>query len=698
MAFPIALIPASLSALRGLIALRGKVDAVLSASRAGADVPLLLPHVTEDRVRNNDDLDRVVQVFGTDTPERNILLARGLGPDLERFGGLEGATAQPEAEERRILHLRLLKALYEIEDAREGLAARPWLGHPDPRSAGLDYFLVASYQSADRPPAVRVLLTVCETLVEYAGENAALFVSRTATGDLVATLLREFAARSDLETDSAGRLIRLLLGSAAVAATDHAGGLPQHPALGLLLASLGRVRAEMGEDFVLRIATHGGFQAVVVDWLTTAPRDPALTQLVARIARLDETGYDPNDPGTLPPELQPAYGAVAAVLQVIGSELGTARAFDDPEAFRRVFNAALRGLATHSAALVHAQAGGKPALAALLEAALGQVAGSADPVQALASGELAGALYGAALEALAKTPDLDGDGAVALVEALGAALAGELSRPGPAEVLNGLQRSAGPEVPRRLLAQLVELMGRNPENLLGAHRGAVVAVIGAVLEGAGPLIADGLDPEDLVELADTALGRWAAELPSAGLPDAVRATLGAAASAVASSGGLGRLLNADGRREVLAVTVRSVAEHPAVWTQLSERGLAGPLVEGLTAGISRADASRALAPQLAAICGQMLEALVRHALDLADATAATAAEDRFREMAARAARTTLDEMSAALGRGLSGRDLPAVAGPLADRVLRDLAGGDGARAEAESLVRRSLDEMRAARV
>lgn len=702
MAFPVALIPASVSAVRGLIVLRGKIDAVLSASRANADIPLLLPPVTEDRIRNEADLDRCVQIFGADTPERQILLARGFSADLQRFGSLEGASADPEAEERRILHLRLLKLLYEIEDAREGLAARPWLSHADPKSAGLDYFLVASYQSADRPPAVQVLLAVAETLVEFAGENAALFVSRTATGSLVATLLREFAARSDLGTDGAGRLIRILLGSAAVAATDNAGALPQHPALGLLLASLGRVRTEMGEDFVLGIATHSGFQAVVADWLTNAPGDPALTRLVAQIARLDATGYDPNDPDTLPPELQPAYGALAATLQVIGNELGTAQAFSEPEAFRRVFDAALHGLATHSTALLNARVGERPALAAVLQAVLDQIADSPGPGRALASGEMAAAIYSAALGALATTPDLDGDGAVGLVEQLGAALADELSRAGPAGVLDTLRRRAGPDLPSTLLARLVDVMARNPEALLGEDRDDVAAIVGAVLEGAGPLIADGLDPDELVELADIALQSAAAKLPATGMPDALRATLGAAAGAIASSGassgGLGGLLTSGGRREVLRLTVRSVSQNPAIWARLSERRLAGPLMEGLTAGLAAADAARPLAPQLAAISGEMLASLVRHALRLADTTDPAAPEDELRRRAAELARAALEETFALLGRGLAGEELTVVVGRLLDRMLARLGEGDGRLADIDGLVRRSMDELRSADV
>jgi hypothetical protein len=214
-----------------------------------------------------------------------------------------------------------------------------------------------------------------------------------------------------------------------------------------------------------------------------------------------------------------------------------------------------------------------------------------------------------------------------------------------------------------------------------------------VLDGAGPLLADGLDPDDLVELAETVLGSAAATLPPAGLPDALRAALGAAGSALASAGELGALLTSAGRREVLGMTARSIARNPAIWARLAERGLAGPMVEGLAAGLSAADAARALAPQLPVIWGEVLCSLVRHALRLAEATGPAAGEDAFRQLVARLAGAALAETSAALGRGLSGDDLPGVLARLLDRVPA-LAGGSGLE-DVATLVRRAIDEVRA---
>jgi hypothetical protein len=236
MPLPVALVPVAISAVRSLLKLRVRVDNILSVKEISASLPFSLPPLPQVDFNDTDDM---IAYFKTDTG----ILALEVADQTQAFAPFlvtpPGAPSASEVES-------LLKLYYQTS-GREGV--NPTRLSRQPVENLLISFLVDSYRVSHHPATVRLLLATADTLLEFAGENATLFLSNPKTASIVGVLLSEFAGRRDFDDAPLEQIFKTLLGSAIVATLEHQDVLPEHPALLVLYAALGEVRAQQGDNF-----------------------------------------------------------------------------------------------------------------------------------------------------------------------------------------------------------------------------------------------------------------------------------------------------------------------------------------------------------------------------------------------------------------------------------------------------------------
>lgn len=647
MALPVALIPVAISAIRSLVLLNRKVGRIATLARLDEDVPVFLPKVPDNIIRHSDDRRRMEEAFSGDTPERQALQQRGLAHLFDQYADKDDPLPD---EQRRMLFFRFLNVFYQIEDAAGAT------GQAEPGDAsGLDSFLVRSARLGQGSTGLRILRATAETLVDFLGENATVFLARSNHGAVLSTILREFAAETDLEEDNPERIIKVLLGSVALAATDESQTLSDEPLALLLFASLGQVRRDMGEDFVAGIISRDGFDAVVSDWLTRLANDDLLVELVADIRGLEGSDYDPSRPETLPARLQPVYGVLSETLKVIGSRVKPGDALSGEEALRAVFGAVLDGLSNHSAALLADELAGKELMAQVLNATLTQLAGH----PAIRSDALAAPVFAAGLNALAQAlPRIGPDDALSKAETLVRDLALAVASDPFQEAMSRITQKRGARFADALAAELVNALAHRAAYLSEDIGGHGRFVLQSVLSAAPDLLDRGLNRETLTAIfsdtvaliypADTPEGSFTAEVLPLILP--LFDGMGDAAAR----------LGPDGVEAILRSYITHLGTNRPVWQEVFERGLIAEIITAIAGGIRDADTPVRLPPDT--IVGLVSAALVatgRNALDIAEVPDDPAlAKAAIRDLIRRDTRRAIDRAVARLGRGAGTEDLP----------------------------------------
>lgn len=569
MAFPIAMIPLALSAIRGLLKFRGQLDSIFLAKEASAGLPFLLPPAPDSIAEH---IDGMKAFFATEEGE-SILEFTG---QTAQFASL--STIGP-AEEKELIRIYLEVKGLELKKVGpewSDLAVTPSLS----QDAQLAYFMVSSDRLSRNPAVTRVILASAETLLEFAGDNAAFFISNPKTASIVGSVLKEFAGDSDLDDMSAKMIVRRLLGSAVVAALDHRGDLPDHPALNLLYGALAEVRRQhgaTGANFVNSIITKEGFQQVVQNYLVMAADDQRFLSALGKIA----TGRDGDDPlaGL-------AKNSFAALLNALGGDLENI--LNDPRALSGVLEAALGAAARSAGPVLEKELAGQPLLVAVLKSVAEEVDEKTAQDALLGSvvaGELWGSLFSASLSAVAANAAAIQSSADVkpIVADLIAGVADVLSK----QDIKEMVEDRGTDAFRLLAARSLEILAKEPEFLVGQHAFAR-KVLGSVLEATAPLLRDGLQVDDLLVVVDEAVSAAAGNLALVEMDDSLRAVLSSLGTAL-SQQGTRELLNARSRRDALLAGLRAVAANPVVWQAWSKPGqadLVKPLVEGLLAGLA----------------------------------------------------------------------------------------------------------------
>jgi len=613
--------------LKALLRYRERVDEILALNEVQRGLPFRLPPAPADVAPH---FAPMLDYFERSETGRAALVLQGLGDDFEAVAHATGAP--PQAAVNRLFALYF--ELAEIEPRRLApgepeLALRVRAVSGPSETMRLAYFVVESHRLSRNPAWTRLLLAAADTLLETLGQNANVFVSDPRTRGFVETLIQEFAGKHELDDDGAERIARRLLGSAAIAAFDQRGRIPERPALTALAGALGDAYAELrsdpeldAADFFAGLLQGDRFDRLVSTFLTHVADDPRFFASHAL-----------------------ARDVLTATLRHVAKELPTLRA--QPEAVLGALEVALAAGASHVDVLL-AERPGRTPLAALVLGTLAReveaAAGRHELFRALAHGDVVASLYGVALRAIAERPEALVPDADAAVAALVGGIAQALADAGTGNAGAALDR----DTLRALLARCLDALAHHP-GLVARDGSFARRLVEAVCAAAAPLAKDGLTLDDLAVVADAAV-RASAESPALARDGALGAALGAVAQALAQDGARA-LLDADARRETLLGAISAVAANPALWSRLATRDALGPVAGGIVAALVAPGADGGLAgPGLAEAIERCLHAVSQHGAALAAGALDAEAVKRF---AARA----LEHGVARLGHGL---DVPAL--------------------------------------
>ncbi len=634
MPFPVVLIPVAISAVRSLIRYRVRVDQILAVKKTSDALPFTLPPLPKV---NFEHTSAMAEYFKSEQ-----------GQLLLDAANMSGAFADFEsARPRRTMKKTtdLLKLYYRTTGGRpKSPASRTGSGLNPNAEKALAYYMVDSYRLSTNSATTGILLATADILMEFAGDNAAVFIANPKTASIVTTLLREFAARHDFNEQSLDSVFKKLLGSAVIAALDNKESLPDHPALLVLYSALGDVRQKMGkdgDDFIAKIISAEGFQTVVSSYLTTTARDPAFLEMLANLSgtkKLDE------------PKRNLVREVFGATLITLGKDFQNV--LEDPAKLTGVLDAAITTAAANATGIIRVLEDEKPLLSVVLDAVAGRVASRKDLFDSIGSGELLGVMYKASLQAIAvnsKTivTQLDVN---KTVERIVAGLAEELSRNSLKTTLEGLKSEKGLPLVSQLVSRGIQVLGDNPQVLVG-NNAFGNAILGSVLEAGADLIRDGLEVDDLMMVAQVGIKSAASNLEFAKMDDQLRTLLLTVGKSVSTGDVKAKLATTEHRRDALLLLLQAVASNPKVWGEFSQRDMAQPLVTGILDGLTKDPTNLLTGPVMVEAFRQSLRAISRRG------TLFLQQENVSKEVEAVLAKT-LEAADLEIGRSMTSEDIP----------------------------------------
>lgn len=570
MALPLALIPVALSAVRALLKYRRQLDRIFVDRETTAGLPFMIPPPPT--------------AIGQHVPGMQMYFATQAGQDMLVLTGMKPIFDKPskaDADLKKLVRLYLEAeglSLQRVGPVGDGSGMDIAPGRRS--EAQLAYIMVSSARLSQNPTIARVVLATADTLLEFGAENASLFIDSPKTAGIVRTVVAEFAGERDLDDMSAEMLARHLIGAAVVTAVEYRDDLPEHPALGVLYTAFAELRREHGTNFANNIIARDGFQKVVQAYLTTASKDPALTEMLGKAA----TGRAVDDPLAIA-----ATKSFGAMLEKLGSDLDDI--LEDPAAFAGVLEAGIAVAATHAGAVLEKEIEGKPLTVAVLTSVAEEIGQRAQSGTAgdtlfaeLATQELWGSLFKIALASVAANADAISAQADVddMVGKLIAVTAGVLSE----DALQRIRDERGDAVLRQLLSRSLLVLAEDTEALVGDDPFAN-KVAGAVLEAAAPLVEDGLNSDDVVPLLDAAVKAATGNLALVEMDDKLRLVLISLTTALRADG-IKPLLTNTGRRDALWAGLDAVAANPKLWAEIVDDNhvnLLQPLVSGLLHGL-----------------------------------------------------------------------------------------------------------------
>ena len=634
MPFPVVLIPVAISAVRSLIRYRVRVDQILAVKKTSDALPFTLPPLPKVNFQHTSAM---AEYFKSEQGQLLLDAANMSGAFADFESGRPRRTMKKTTD--------LLKLYYRTTGGRpKSPASRTGSGLNPNAEKALAYYMVDSYRLSTNSATTRILLATADILMEFAGDNAAVFISNPKTASIATTLLREFAARHDFNEQSLDSVFKKLLGSAVIAALDNKESLPDHPALLVLYSALGDVRQKMGkdgDDFIAKIISAEGFQTVVSSYLTTTARDPAFLEMLANLSgtkKLDE------------PKRKLVREVFGATLITLGKDFQDV--LEDPAKLTGVLEAAITTAAANANGIIRVLGDEKPLLSVVLDAVAGRVASRKDLFDSIGSGELLGAMYKASLEAIAVNPktivtQLDVN---KTVEKIVAGLAEELSRNSLKTTLEGLKNEKGLPLVSQLVSRGIQVLGDNPQVLV-ENNAFGNAILGSVLEAGADLIRDGLEVEDLLKVAQAGIKSAASNLEFAKMDDQLRTLLLTVGKSVSTGDVKAKLATTEHRRDALLLLLQAVASNPKVWGEFSRLDKAQPLVTGILDGLTKDPTNLLSGPVMVEAFRQSLRAISRRG------TLFLQQENVSKEVEAVLAKT-LEAADLEIGRSMTSEDIP----------------------------------------
>ena len=291
------------------------------------------------------------------------------------------------------------------------------------------------------------------------------------------------------------------------------------------------------------------------------------------------------------------------------------------------------------------------------------MAAQQDLFDSLGNGELIGSLYEAALQVVAANPDLNADGIQSITEKIVGGIVQELSAQPLRDILAELRSRKGLSTVNRLVARTVSIVAEFPEVITGNDAFAM-AVISGVLRAGSPLIRDGLEVEDLIEIVQVGIENARDNLGLVDMDEQLREVLVSLGSAISANGDLSKTLGSlESRRQVLFAGLETVAANPRVWKDFQEVDIVQPIILGVIDGLKTGGDSLLSGPALVSALKGSLHALNRRGAKLAEDIKINLEADGNFDPAARTLiqtiiSKTLDTAHAEIGKSIIRENVP----------------------------------------
>ncbi len=621
MALPITA-PLAISAIKALIRYRYRVDTILALSTVEEGLPFRLPKPPTDHMAHLTDM---LGFFESD--QGRIILALN---DLTRtFKEIKTAVKTDSAIPGEISNCY---ALYF-----EAAEVKPKRWAPDANDAEwrksastgpseemrLAYYVVESDRLSRNTALTRILLTTADILLEVLGENAGTFISNPRIASVVEDLLGEFAINHDFDDDSLQQIYKQLLNSLAIAVLENPGIVPNKPLLQALFGALNEVRGQLGNEFVARLITEDGFQALMAAFLRQVADDPSFISADAIVKDI-----------------------LSATLRELGNNFPEL-VQGDPEAVFGVLEAGLAVGAAHVDTLLHRKLNGHPLLTVVfadMANKINELASQNLFIKELASGSIFAGFYRTILESIAANP------AALATEAnikpftteLIATFAGTLAAVKLKDTLTN-------ETFRELVQDSLTVLSHYPELVVRDNRFAA-PLVQAVFEAAAPLVKDGFSKKDIIIVLDAACRTANDNLALLEIEDRL-GTILSSVSGVLVKDSLKRLLTVQGRKDALLAALQAVAVNPTIWGEFAAKDMVQPLVVGLLEGIEKDPTHLLAGPVLVESLRRSLTAVARRGNLFINGTMEPGVTQALMNLA-------LDSARAEIGNSIDGETLP----------------------------------------
>jgi hypothetical protein len=612
MALPITA-PLAISAIKALIRYRYRVDTILALSTVEEGLPFRLPKPPTDHMAHLSDM---LRFFESD--QGRIILALN---DLTRtFKEIKTAVKTDSAIPGEISNCY---ALYF-----EAAEVKPKRWAPDANDAEwrksastgpseemrLAYYVVESDRLSRNTALTRILLTTADILLEVLGENAGTFISNPRIASVVEDLLGEFAINHDFDDDSLQQIYKQLLNSLAIAVLENPGIVPNKPLLQALFGALNEVRGQLGNEFVARLITEDGFQALMAAFLRQVADDPSFISADAIVKDI-----------------------LSATLRELGNNFPEL-VQGDPEAVFGVLEAGLAVGAAHVDTLLHRKLNGHPLLTVVfadMANKINELASQNLFIKELASGSIFAGFYRTILESIAANP-------AALATELIATFADTLAAVKLKDTLKN-------ETFRELVQDSLTVLSHYPELVVRDNRFAA-PMVQAVFEAAAPLVKDGFSNKDIIIVLDAACRTANDNLALLEIEDRLGTILNSV-SGVLVKDSLKRLLTVQGRKDALLAALQAVAVNPTIWGEFGAKDMVQPLVVGLLEGIEKDPTHLLAGPVLVESLRRSLTAVARRGNLFINGTIEPGVTQALMNLA-------LDSARAEIGNSIDGETLP----------------------------------------
>lgn len=580
MPLPIFAIPLALSAIKALLRYRRRIDEILSMKETTEKLPFVLPEPPmDDKPYWND----MIQFFELkDGTGKALLLVKNLQTTFEQFVRVVKEGKEPDYGSRKAFYRlyceasgKRIQVIGPVQPSADIIAG----ANPD---MILAYYVVSSHRLSQNPAVTRILLATADTLLEIAGQNAGLFISDPKTRAIVETLIDEFAVKRDFDDDKSELILKALLGSAIVAVAENTGKLAEKPALKPLFSALGDVRKDLGDDFVAKIISHEGFNALASKYLTHVANDPSFIT------------KDEFFKTVLSKTLLELSGKFETIQK-------------DPKTILGVLEVALTASAANVDGILSRKFGDKPLLVAVLSAVADQIeqlGKDNNLISSIGSGTLFPAVYSTVLKAIEANLSLINDGIKTkdYVGNLLAGLAGVLANYKP-----GTQPST--ELLENLMVKSLNILAMQPD-FLGKNQKFANAILAAVFKTGAQVGSDGFSIDDLLAVIQEAIKVATGNIGLVKMDDKYASLIESFGIALGQQD-VRKLLTPEGLKDALFAIFKTVAANPTIWNGLQERNLVQPIIQAVLSILAKDPTNLLSGPRLVNAIYQIFIMLAR---------------------------------------------------------------------------------------